>query len=379
MEINWEALNIQVCSGRYMQEIQQSLRELTNYNRFPGAQPVSFELKHIETLKTEKYFVCEKTDGVRLLLYTRYNNILKRYESFFLDRKLQPFYIPELKLYSLDMKESVNTLLDGELVIDRIPFKEYYKKQNRKIPKLEKEPEFKEIYRFLLFDCIYLSGEFMNQRTFDVRLGKCQGLLKSYHKMRTTMGLSVYFTLELKAMLPSYRLQEPLHIQTKNDDSDTSGKLKHESDGLIFTKWHNTLVFGTDHNILKWKPPHLNSVDFKVKVKVHSDILTDVEKIEFVLHIGLSDHKLKEIGVLRFDDFEVQTEFEINKDLYEGVIVECKLVGSMWMYMRLRDDKDIPNHISTYEKVMQSIQDNITKQVLLDLALDIKSNWEALQ
>eukprot|EP00835_Amoeboradix_gromovi_P001550 NODE_72_length_23514_cov_0.560624.p11 type:complete len:263 gc:universal NODE_72_length_23514_cov_0.560624:17578-16790(-) len=248
MDTKWEDLNIQVCSGKYLQDIQSTLRELTNYSRFPGAQPISFEAQHMETLKKEKYFVCEKTDGVRLLLYSRYNLVLKRYESFFIDRKLQPYYIPDLKLHSID-KESVNTLLDGELVIDRIPFREYYKKRNRKLPKLSKEPEFKEIYRFLLFDCIYLDGEFMNKRSFDVRLGKLQVILKSYHNMRKMMGSQVYFTLELKEMLPSYRLEEPLKHQNRENETDVQGKLKHESDGLIFTKWSNSLVFGTDPNM----------------------------------------------------------------------------------------------------------------------------------
>ena len=250
MEIDWSSLNIQECGGEYRQDIQNTLRFLTKYNRFPGAQPISFELNHLNILQKEKYFTCEKTDGVRLLLYTRYNNLLKRYESLFIDRKLQPYYISELKLYTLDMKESIDTIIDGELVIDKIPFKEYYKKQNRKIPRLEVEPEFKLIYRFLMFDCVYLNGEFLNTRPFDVRLGKLQGILKSFHKMRTTLGIQIYFTLELKLMLPSYRLGEPLEHQSQEDGDEISkGKLKHESDGLIFTKWDNKLVFGTDSHM----------------------------------------------------------------------------------------------------------------------------------
>ena len=97
------------------------------------------------------------------------------------------------------------------------------------------------------------------------------------------------------------------------------------------------------------------------------------------MYIGLSDDKLKEISFLRFDDFDTQTEFELNKDKYDNAIVECKLVGSMWMYMRLRDDKDIPNHISTFEKVMKSIEDNVTKDVLIALCPTIKTNWKQMK
>jgi mRNA guanylyltransferase len=38
-------------------------------NSFPGSQPISFGSEHIDSLLTEDYLVCEKSDGVRYLLF----------------------------------------------------------------------------------------------------------------------------------------------------------------------------------------------------------------------------------------------------------------------------------------------------------------------
>ena len=43
--------------------------------------------------------------------------------------------------------------------------------------------------------------------------------------------------------------------------------LPHGNDGLIFTPIDAPYKAGTDETLFKWKPPHLNSVDFELCVK----------------------------------------------------------------------------------------------------------------
>jgi mRNA guanylyltransferase len=44
-------------------------------------------------------------------------------------------------------------------------------------------------------------------------------------------------------------------------------QLQHGHDGLIFTCVQKPYSAGTDENILKWKPPSENSVDFKLVLR----------------------------------------------------------------------------------------------------------------
>lgn len=44
-------------------------------NRFPGAQPVSFTSASLELLERMDFWVCEKSDGVRLLIFVVMNGM----------------------------------------------------------------------------------------------------------------------------------------------------------------------------------------------------------------------------------------------------------------------------------------------------------------
>lgn len=44
-----------------------------------------------------------------------------------------------------------------------------------------------------------------------------------------------------------------------------SGTLRHENDGIIFTVDACPYYPGTCEEIVKWKPPVLNTIDFRIK------------------------------------------------------------------------------------------------------------------
>ena len=54
---------------------------------------------------------------------------------------------------------------------------------------------------------------------------------------------------------------------------------------------------------------------------------------------------------------------------YDNKIIECKInmKTKLWEIMRERKDKSFPNHITTAQAVMHSIQHPVTKDMLLQI------------
>ena len=64
----------------------------------------------------------------------------------------------------------------------------------------------------------------------------------------------------------------------------------------------------------------------------------------------------------------------------DNTIVECyKDEQGRWRYHRIRDDKNDANHISTVDKVLESIEDRVSADDLIRAAPAIKSAWKTRQ
>ncbi|KAF3913619.1 hypothetical protein ABW21_db0201198 [Orbilia brochopaga] len=122
---------------------------------FPGAQPVSFATRHIDELHKEDYYVCEKTDGIRCLLYCTHGDTEDSEAYYLIDRKNEYYYVQGLHYPKTQDDWSsfhIQTLIDGELVIDE-------KKDGR------------QVLKFLVFDCLMMDNIPLIQRSLDKRLG----------------------------------------------------------------------------------------------------------------------------------------------------------------------------------------------------------------
>lgn len=324
---------------------------------FPGCQPVSFLKKHLDLLKREDFLVCEKSDGVRYLLFAVFSPAVGP-QSFLINRKYQVRWIPGLFLRGLEGSFHNETLLDGELLVDAASGR----------------------VKFLIFDALLISGENVFSKRLTDRLQQIQHTVINRQRQEDAQPFSV----SLKQMGKSYAVQQVLQV--------TVPQLGHESDGVVFTSVNRPYVSGTCDWMLKWKPARLNSIDFEVKREQFGG------RWFYLLFTSSS-------GRLEFYDYysvapesEAVTEHQLDQwlSLGERVIAECVLnpeketfVNSEppalppntarkggWAVIRRRTDKEGPNDSRVARSILQSIREAVTEEELFDAVPEIRRSWK---
>lgn len=193
----------------------------------------------------------------------------------------------------------------------------------------------------------------------------------------------MHFIMEMKAMQFSYAIELMF--------GKILPHLPHGNDGLIFTCRMSEYKFGTDQNILKWKPEAENSIDFRLVLEFplkqpdeqdiaegFKDSYIDYDAMPVCnLHVYTGDSN----GDTWYATMYIETdEWERLKALHEPLndrIVECYMDSlRRWRYMRFRDDKSNANHTSTVESVIESIMDRVTKQDLITAQKVIRDEWK---
>ncbi len=117
------------------------------------------------------------------------------------------------------------------------------------------------IPRFLIFDLLCIDGCSIVEKPFTSRLGRLNEFIIKPYQQRMKLAKSFPssspspFRVELKKLERSYALNRVL---------DSIESLKHANDGLLFTSAVAGYRIGTCDKMLKWKPPELNSIDFRV-------------------------------------------------------------------------------------------------------------------
>nr|CAG8494986.1 5365_t:CDS:10 [Entrophospora candida] len=242
-----------------------------------------------------------------------------------------------------------DSLVDGELVYDV-------------------EPDGSYTLILLAFDMLIDKGLNITEKLLDKRLGRLFLLIKDYNKLilrnNPQFANNQPFKFAFKEMEKSYGLEKVI--------KETTLKLKHKSDGLIFTSAESSYKMGTNEKILKWKPPNENSIDFLLKVE-HDQ---NKEMPRFCLFQRGNN------GYEYFNDMSVTYEqwkmwIDSNEKLNERLVeVVCNPSSSSWQFLRFRDDKLQPNFSTVVDKILQSIKDGVDKETLILQSNKIRDSWK---
>jgi len=320
-------------------EIRLECRTMCGWDRetFPGSQPVSLTRRNLDSLKRIPYVVCEKSDGERhmLLVYNR--------ETYIIDRMFN-IYRAQLSLPDMD---SI-TFLDGELIIDK--------------PGGENDPG---IPRYLIYDAIRVCGKDVSKETLLFRLRSAFVELVRPRKPATTDSFAL-FVKDFFDVRYSASLVFPYGC-----------RLPHECDGLILTPADDPYKPGTCQRLLKWKPAHLNTVDFVIELvmgygpdQLHAKLLPAVAGVQKFTGLWLArsgpmwtwlvenrrevNNKVVECGW----DPNAYTFVPSNRNEFVTTGTWNKDGG--WILHRVREDRTTPNDESVVEKVKASIADGIS-------------------
>jgi mRNA guanylyltransferase len=320
---------------------------------FPGCQPVSLAREHLRFLIDLPYLVCEKSDGIRqLLLFTNTNDYEPSLEgdapedfvALSIDRKWQVHALGGWRVAHLHGENPSDTdgtngkaawcppgdvLLDGELVDDG--------------------------HTFWLFDLLVYAGQDVTGLRLDQRLQLVQNHVLPALKKSPQSPL----TVRLKLFYKPYGIQELL-------DKIIPGQA-HANDGLIFTPINEAYQGGTWPHLLKWKPPHLNTVDFSVAEDGSTLLLAESQRDES----GRERRVLEPFGQLLPEQRAALALSEC--------IVECQLADESkgtWRLVRVRTDKSIPNDVHVARRILKSIKDSVTRDDLIALMPSIRKAYK---
>ncbi|POW15025.1 hypothetical protein PSTT_02469 [Puccinia striiformis] len=324
----------------FLKQHLANLCGLRGSQKFPGSQPVTFSHKSLELLETEDYWVCEKSDGVRVmvLIVVKGGPQGPVQEVYFIDRKDEFFLIDNITFPHYDNPNRLlkDTILDGELVIDVDP-----KTGHQQL-------------RFLAFDCIVWEAMNLMMRPLMNRYGRLKDwvisplkrLLVAQPQLRERMP----FDVQLKSMELAYGIDKVL-----NHDTQTYPRKR----WLDFHQCHSAISNrhrSQDVHLMKWKPPSENSIDFRLELRFPP----------------LSDDPTEA-------DFYAKPLRKEKREQLDNRVVEVvwDAPRNTWKILRFRDDKRNGNYRTVVFAIMDSIRDGVEALDLSKRSARIRKAWKA--
>lgn len=272
-------------------------------------------------LKEHAYWVCDKSQGSRTMIYAEGGAV------YFIDSRFFVFLVATVpRDVVADTFVRGPTLLDGHM-------------QDR---------------TFTLFDVVELNGVSMRQCKLSERLTAIGGIVIAQY--RETLRPHLFFELVGKRMHRVNRLDDVLRYFRKRDYRTyhyDDGVRNHASRGLVFVPEDQPYCASHrqyDLEIFKWSFPGQQSVDLKICEPFvgNAKLFCTTESLDTDIWCASStltrsqSHKM--VGT---------NESEL--------IVRCIRNGGKWCVVEIRKDRNRPNTVMQFVRIMESMLEPISR------------------
>lgn len=276
---------------------------------FPGSLCVSLERENIGMIQKKEYWVCEKTDGFRFLMFiTRFKGLKL---VLLIGRNMgEDMYVIGMKNVPRGMYQG--TVLDGEIVVD--------KRSGQTC--------------FMIFDCLATEGINVSQKKFSERITMFTDSWKDYS----------YDESDPLIVFPKKFFEMP-DFGTRFMEHMEATSAQFPLDGIIFTPEDLPIIQGRHYKLFKWKRPCDHTVDFSLRAL--DGALLACEAGQQGKGVLVECGRLVESPSVPVSD---------------GAICECKCVDpvqSAWTFVKVRTDKTYPNDTVTFQKTMKNIHEGL--------------------
>ncbi|KAJ1437678.1 mRNA capping enzyme, catalytic domain-containing protein [Ochromonadaceae sp. CCMP2298] len=320
---------------------------------FVGTMPVNLTRQNLLEVQSGDYFITEKSDGVRFLLYVIPDPRAGSPMAVFVDRSKAVFKFRGSDV--LGQALGLGTVLDGELVFNR---------------------SYRENV-FLVFDVLLWEHEPRLEDLFSARLELIRTrIMPHFDRAMQLVGAgslpmkplrlvrkAFVGKRDLRVLLGKMRPEEGERVFYDPDPGQPMAKRHHKSDGLIFQP-NARYVFSRHYDLMKWKWAELRSIDLLVSIPMGEDGNLEgagdgrgVDCPIYLLcagpdgtHINCTLRGGTNVGLGAFDSYRLLADMEdperADKAATVVEVVYDIHVGK-WSYMHIRKDKNQPNFIDS--------------------------------
>ena len=337
---------------------------------FPGSMPVNLTRQNLQEVQSSDYFITEKSDGVRFLLYVVPEAQSKTGEAVavLVDRSKTIFKFRGCEAVGRAL--GLGCILDGELVFNRSLRENVFLVfdsllwRHRSLIECPFSERLERVAKEILPTCSRSMNEIMARMVAEQQgphlLVKPLQLIRKAFVTRKELGV----------LLGKMRLEDGERVFFDADPGQTQSRRHHKSDGFIFQP-NSRYVFSRHYELLKWKWPELRSVDLQVCIPMEAGTGdsggtaggagsngSSNEWPIYLMCAGPQETQINctkrgdtNVGLGEFDAYRLLADMECPEMAAKGgaaiVEVAYDIQIGMWAYLHLRKDKNQPNYIDS--------------------------------